>query len=309
MAVDRHTYASSDDMRDYLAGTSYSSGWTSDGLTLRRVLESSSRRIDKYCEGGLFGPKIQTRTFDIGTGSLIQSPQYLTVGGYGSSDIATSNGYASVIPLDAWLLSATTVTSYKQTARTESETLTEGPSNDYFLIPYNSSPKTIMKLNQDSDKGFYSGQQTLTILGNWGYTNDTEQITDLNGAVSSTTATTVAVTSATNLGPAQTILIGTEQMYITSISSNNLTVERGVNGTTAATHSDEDAVKVYIYPSVVVQACLDLAKITFRDRDLGVTQTIGSAEQGVTRSSQEAIDVLKTLDGYRSVGLSNSVSF
>jgi hypothetical protein len=27
----RHTYASADDLRDYLAGTSYSSGWTADG--------------------------------------------------------------------------------------------------------------------------------------------------------------------------------------------------------------------------------------------------------------------------------------
>ena len=206
MAVDRHTYASADDVRDYLAGTTYSSGWTSDGLTLRRVLESSSRRIDIYCGGGTFGPKTETRSFDIGTGTLIQSPQYLSVGGYGTNDIATTNAYTGNIPLDAWLLSATTVTSYKQTARTESETLTEGSSNDYFLIPYNRSPKTIFKLNQDTAKGFYTGQQTLTIAGSWGYTSDTEQITDLNGAVSSTTATTVAVTSATNLGPIQTIL-------------------------------------------------------------------------------------------------------
>ena len=309
MAVDSHTYASTDDLRDYLAGTTYSSGWTSDGSALRRVLEASSRRIDAYCGGGTFGAKTATRSFDIGDGVLKQSPQYKSVAGYASYDIVTNNAMAGVIPLDAWLLSATTVTSYKQTARTENETLAEGYDNDYLLMPYNFSPKTVLKLNEDTSKGFYSGQQTLTILGSWGYTSDTEEITDLNGAVSSTSATTVAVTSATGLSPAETILVGSEQMYITGISSNNLTVERGVNGTTAATHSDEDAVKSYIYPSEVVQACLDLSKVTFRNRDLGVTDTIGAGDANVTRASEEANDILATVDAYRAVGLSNAIIF
>ena len=309
MAVDRHTYASTDDLRDYLAGTTYSSGWTSDGSALRRVLEASSRRIDSYCGGGTFGAKTATRTYDIGNGTLIQSPQYHSIAGYSSYEISSTSNTVGVIPLDAWLLSATTVTSYKQTARTESETLAEGTSNDYLLMPYNFSPKTILKLNEDTSKGFHSGQKTLAIVGSWGYTSDTEEITDLNGAVSSTTATTVAVTSATGLSPAETILVGSEQMYITSISSNNLTVERGVNGTTAATHSDEDAVKSYIYPSEVVQACLDLSKVTFRNRDLGVTDTLGSGDANITRASEESHDVLTTVDAYRAVGLSNAIIF
>ena len=57
----RHTYASSDDLRDYLAGTSFSSGWTSDAGSIRRILEASSRRIDFYCEGGTFGPLTAVR--------------------------------------------------------------------------------------------------------------------------------------------------------------------------------------------------------------------------------------------------------
>ena len=308
MATDRHTYASTDDLREYLAGTTYSSGWTSDGSALRRVLESSSRRIDEYCEGGTFGTKTETRSYDIGTGTLRNSPQWLN-SRTSNQELSTVNGTVGVIPLDNWLISATTVTSYKQTARTESEVLTEGVSNDYLLMPYNTSPKTTLKLSEDTSKGFYGGQKTLTILGSWGYTNDTEQITDLNGAISSTSATTVAVTSATNLSPAETILVDAEQMYITSISSNNLTVERGVNGTTASTHSDEDAVNSFIYPSEVVQACLDLSKIIFRDRDMGVVQTIGAGEQGITRAGQEASDVLKTLDNYRTRALSGSIVF
>ena len=308
MAVDRHTYASTDDLRDYLAGTTYSSGWTSDAGVLRRVLESSSRRIDDYCEGGTFGAKTETRVFDIGRGTLRNSSQLF---GYTNDvgELSSLNSGAGIIPLDNWLISATTITSYKQTARTENEVLAEGVTNDYLLMPYNTTPKTTLKLNEDTSKGFHGGQKTLTILGSWGYTNDTEEITDLNGAVSSTTATTVAVTSATNLSPAETILVDAEQMYITSISTNNLTVERGVNGTTAATHSDEDAVKSFLYPSEVVQACLDLSKIIFRDRDMGTVQTLGGGEQGVTRAGQEASDVLKTLDNYRTRALSGSIVF
>ena len=70
------------------------------------------------------------------------------------------------------------------------------------------------------------------------------QVTDLNGAISTTTATSVPVTSASDLKVHDTILVATEQMHITAISTNTLTVERGYNGTTAATQVDEALVMV-----------------------------------------------------------------
>ena len=121
--------------------------------------------------------------------------------------------------------------------------------------------------------------------------------------------TAFGVNDASGLSPAQTVLIGSEQMYITGISSNTLTVERGVNGTTASTHTASTSVYIYVYPTLVVQACLDLSKIYFRDRDLGVTQTIGTPEMGVTRSDREAINVLKTLDTYRATTTESQVFF
>jgi hypothetical protein len=117
------------------------------------------------------------------------------------------------------------------------------------------------------------------------------------------------VTSATNLGPAQTILVDAEQMYITAISGNTLTLERGVNGTTAATHSGGAAVSRYDYPALVVQACLDVSKLTFRNRDLGISTTIGSGEQSVTAAEGEIRSVLMTLNDYRAAGTSNGVIF
>ena len=302
----RHTYATADDLRDYLAGTSYSSGWTSDAGSIRRILEAASRRIDDHCGGGTFGPLTETRYYDIGWGSLRQSPQYQTVAI--TDDIATSMSTPGVVPLDGWIVSPTTVTAYGATDRATSETLTEGYNADFWLMPYNSTPKTILKLNEDTTKGLDAGQQTLSILGSWGFTADTVSVTT-SDAISSTTATSASVTSATNLGPAQTILIDSEQLYITAISGNTLTVERAVNGTTAATHSGGATTYRYDYPELVVQACLDLSKIVFRDRDLGAVTTIGSGDAAITSAAGEINSILMTLAQYQVTGTSNGVFF
>ena len=249
---------------------------------------------------------IRDRYYDIGSGSLRQSPQYQTVAI--TDDIKTSMSTPGVVPLDGWIVSPTTVTAYGATDRATSETLTEGYNADFWLMPYNSAPKTILKLNEDTTKGLDAGQQTLSILGSWGYTADTVSVTT-SDAIGSTTATSASVTSATNLGPAQTILIDSEQIYITAISGNTLTVERGVNGSTAATHSGGATVYRYDYPELVVQACLDLSKIVFRDRDLGAATTIGSGAAAITSAAGEINSILMTLDQYQVTGTSNGVFF
>jgi len=53
-----------------------------------------------------------------------------------------------------------------------------------------------------------------------------------------TTKTTVAVGDGTEFQIDQTILIGSEQMLITGIFTNDLTVTRALNGTTAVAHAD-----------------------------------------------------------------------
>lgn len=305
--VTRHTYASTDDLREYLAGTSYASNWTSDSGIIERIVEASSRRIDNYVGMTSFGPRIESHYFDIGSGALRSSRQNLR-DVTGGSTIGTQVAYVNSLPLDDWLISATTVTSYKQTARTTSETLTEGYDNDYWLLPYNSSPKKVLRLNEDTAKGFHGGQQTLLITGEWGYTNDTSVVTTAD-AISSTSTNSISVTNASNFGSAQTIKIDSEQLYITAISGNTLTCERGVNGTTAATHSGGANASKFLYPELVVQVCLDLSKIFFRDRDMGVVNAFGSGDMGVTRSDLEALNTLKALAEYRAATVDSLVFF
>ena len=304
-----HTYASVDDLRDYLAGTSYSSNWSSDSAIMTRIVEASSVRIDNYMGMQSFGPRSETRYYDIGSGSLRRSTQNIR-NSTGGNIIGPSSAMVNAIPLDSWLVSVTgTITSYKSTDRAESESLDEGYNNDYWLLPYNTSPKVEIELNEDTSKGFHGGQQTLAVTGVWGYSNELSDEKTTPGTIATETEPAWGVEDASTLNTAQTIKVDDEQMYITGISSNTLTVERGVNGTTAATHTAGTSVYTYVYPTLVVQACLDLSKIYFRDRDLGVTQTIGTPEMGVTRSDREAINILKTLDTYRATTTESQVFF
>jgi len=297
-----HTYASVDFLRDTLAGTSYASGWTADAVMLLTILERSSLIVNGFVGDQSFGPTTQTRSYDVGTGPLIydERPWFPNHGG-----IEITRSRHAVLPLDRWLLTATTVTSYSGTDRATSQTLTEGLSNDYLLEPYQSndlgSRYWRLKLSTESTNAFNAGQQTLVIAGVWGWSQDTSPTTTtLSSAITSTTATTVAVTSGAVFSPGNTLVVDSEQMYVSSISTNDLTVIRGVNGTTAAVHDNASTVARYIYPADVTMVAADIARILYRDRDLGVLETIGSGEQAIRVRPQVEIDnALRTLDRYR----------
>ena len=67
-------------------------------------------------------------------------------------------------------------------------------------------------------------------------TPDTNSTSELASAVNSST-TTIPVDDGSDFVAGQNIKIQSEEMHITGISGNNLTVVRGVNGTSAASHS------------------------------------------------------------------------
>jgi len=84
------------------------------------------------------------------------------------------------------------------------------------------------------EKGFGWG------LGSWGGKDTSAVTTTLNGAINAST-TTIVLTNASQFPNTGTnfVLIGTEMIQYTGISSNTLTgVTRGARGTTAASHSD-----------------------------------------------------------------------
>ncbi len=148
---------------------------------------------------------------------------------------------------------------------------------DYWLEPYNAEPTqhwgqpyTAIRVRQKGAKdSFTAGEQHFQIDGVWGYREHKEDSgTDLNDASMNTTKTAVAVDDGTQFAIGHTVMIGSEQMLITNISSNNLTVTRAINGTTAAAHTDNSDVYILRWPASVERATLiQTARIWTRAAD------------------------------------------
>lgn len=281
-----HTYASVHEFKQHLAGSGYADAWTQDERTIRRLLEAASRLMDQELDGRSWGPRTETHVFDLGMGQLRNSAAYqppVINHEYG----ARIQGLNTVL-LDDWLLSATTVTAYDGTSRTDSETLTEGIAGDYLLEPYNRSPKHTLKLMEETAKALSAGQQTLSIAGVWGWQNTYAAAGTLGAAVSSTTATSVTLTTGHTVETGNTLLVDSEQVYVTAVAGNTITVQRGVNGTTAATHSNGATVNAYEHPSDVADVCLAIARSRYRERDAGQGEQIG--EGGIVMLRPGAVE-------------------
>ena len=88
--------------------------------------------------------------------------------------------------------------------------------------------------------------------------------------------TGVDVDDGTEFAVDQVILAGSEQMKITAISSNTLTVTRGFNGSTAASHSDN--VQVELLDHLIGISGYDTSEVS-----VGDTLTIPTGAAGATQ--------------------------
>ncbi len=223
--MDYGCYASLTDMKTRIALAD-----ANDDATLRVVLEAASRWIDNHC-GRHFYVKTETRYYD--------------------------GKHTDELLLDEDLLSVTTLKTDEDADLTYEETWDSG---DYVFGPYNSYPKMWLNTAPDGSYSFPVGQKTVEIAGLWGHGDGWSATPYADSgttvSVATTTGTTVAAVSGAAFAALQTFLAGTEQMYITSISGNNLTVVRGVNGTTAAIQAAGTASYIYRYPDAVREACL-----------------------------------------------------
>ena len=206
-----------------------------DDDELFQLLMAVSDWVDRYCNRHFY-PRTQTLEFDGGGGAQLLVPDLISV------------------------------TSLKEDSNSDLTFDTNWATTDYWLIPYNSEPTqawgtayNLIKVRAKGNKagGFSEGERNFQVAGSWGYRQFTEDSgTDLNDASMTTTKTTVAVDDGTQFQVGQTILIGTEQMLVTSISSNNLTVSRELNGTTAAAHADNSDIYILRWPASIERASL-----------------------------------------------------
>ncbi len=165
-------------------------------------------------------------------------------------------------------------------------------NTDYLLYPANQLPKERLELSNASNySGFANGVfRGVEITGVHGY-GDGESATPYyaTGQVvrdnpllaASTTITTIATAT---LGAGMTLRIGSEQVYITSITNaTSFVVVRAVNGTSvpAIDHPQNTPMSLYEAPQPVIQATLVLAMRAWKRKDSAFQDAVGSPDTGL----------------------------
>ena len=219
---------------------------TGDDDEMFLLLMAVSGWVDQYCNRHFY-PRTQTLEFDGNGGTQLLIP-----------DLGV-------------------ITSLKEDTTDDNTFDSTWATTDYWLLPYNAEPTqhwgqpyTAIKVRKQGSKATFSaGEQHFQVTGVWGYLQYKEDSgTDLNDASMTTTKTTIAVDDGTQFAIGQTIMIGDEQMLITNIATNNLTVNRTLNGTTAAAHADNSDVYILRWPAGVERAALiQTARIWTRAAD------------------------------------------
>ena len=250
---------------------------------LRLVIEGVSRQIDAYCNRHFFELSA-TRKFDTGGGQELLLPDLVSI---------DANGLKTDDDKDRTFETTWAATDYLE------EPANADPAGGHDL----SRPLT--RISVDAAAGTKSawpaGRQTVQISGNWGFWRRLLTAAETLNEVLDATETGVDVSSRTDIEAGHTILIGAEQMYVQSYSANTLTVVRGANGTTTATHSTSAAISVYQYPSPVGEATLLQAARLWKRKDspvLGADHSLDARRVAVLDP-----DVTSLLSSYRRLGV------
>lgn len=221
---------------------------TVDDKKVMRFIRQISRRIDRLFQSNvpLFAPVIATRK----------------IGLYGGN-INSYNRSLFLRSLEGVVMPLLSLTG----AVTGSTTLVVGTNVQSY--PDSGSPYYQLQLLGDTWASWYSaycsdvgGIQNATITGIWGYNRDYANAWLAVDAVTATAITTTTATTFTvadvdgdnpygespRISAGNLIQIESEWMDViaTNIATNTVTVVRGVNGSTAATHAIAAVVKVYL---------------------------------------------------------------
>jgi len=221
-----------------------------------------SRQVDNHC-GRFFYPKVDTKYF---TGERVLLQRYKTEDEPGWANIGWLPLRGSErIRLPEDLIFVTTL---KQDTDEDSTYSDTWATTDYELLPYDAQPTggidyarpyTGIEVNKRSDSNytvFKYSQKAYQLIGTWGYCSVTEDSGfNLGAAIITVTATSITL-DAEDLEVGLTLLIDSEQMFVSAVSTTTATVVRGVNGTTAATHLDDADIYYYKYPAPVMEAVM-----------------------------------------------------
>ncbi len=143
-------------------------------------------------------------------------------------------------------------------------------SASYQLFPRNAAPdKPWGRPHTRMSIGAAGGdaRSLVEISGRWGYREaleDTGMV--LAGAGLGLTGGAMTVEGGFPIAPGHTLAVGDEQVYVTAVEGQQVTVKRAVNGSSAAVHEEGASLRVYRYPGPVQEACLHLAALLWNRR-------------------------------------------
>lgn len=241
---------------------------TDDDLLLM-LLEAASRSIDKLCHRHFFIENA-TRYFDGSGGDSLTVDDFLLL-----TSLATDDDADGVYDDEIWV---------------------EG--TDWRSWPYNSYPKMIIKSLPNGEYRFIDSPRLVQAVGLWGYGDGSaspHKLTALTGTVATDSGTALTLSTAGVVQAGHTILVEAEQMFVSGVATTTATVERGVNGTTPASHTTKP-VSIYHYPSPIVRLASYIAMEAYRNDPLVgmMSETIG--DYSYNRVSKTTDTMQSTID-------------
>lgn len=252
---------------------------STDDALLETFLQWATAQIDNH-KGRHYDPRRETRYFDLPSagGSLfgVFEPRLQTI------------AKQPVLRLDEDLLEVTSIMNGDGFALTK-----------YVVEPANFSPKTRIRLvNGAAWEAADDGQteQAIAVTGIWG-SHDRYSAAWKASAYTlqdnplSSSATAITVLGIVGFEAGQLLKIENEFALITAVNTvagtppalntYNLTVERGANGTTAASHAKDTGLSIWQVQGNISQACARLVKWRYTQKDVDTFDKTYSGETGM----------------------------
>lgn len=251
-------YSTLDDLKSALNVST-----STDDARMLMALESASRYVDQLARR-YFYTKAETRVMDTVCDTL-------------------------AVWLDNDLLSASSFKTDSESDGTlDGETWVEG--TDFNFWPDNEFPKIEARVAVAGNFAFPKlVERYISIVGVWGYGDGERAVPwDVLAGVTGTVATangkilTLSADDIVLVG--NTIRLGTEDMFVSAVATGNATVDRGVNGSTAATHTTA-AISVAKYPPQIVNAAQEFGTQFWRQLGGEVMESEGFGDYRYKRFS------------------------
>lgn len=269
-----NSYATLADYKNFVTarGQTATTDATDDAI-IKDLLEQASRYLDGET-GRQFYPTIETRLYDVPNTRRLK--------------------------LDGDLLEVLTLTNGDTTTLS---------STEYITHPANTSPYSALSIRETSTQRWVTStnantEQVISVRAIWGYceryaSRGWKSGGTLGANISDTTTLAFTMTAGHTLQAGQIVKIDTELYNIDSVSTNTITpVQRGDNGSTAATHTSGTTVYIWQPDTRAKLAVIDQANIDYDER-FGKKNSTGAQTatevklKGSSRAMRDFIELMK----------------